>query len=88
FVSILGAETGNLALNILPTGGIYLAGGLPPRILGMLASDVFLDAYFAKGRLSRILKRIPIHVILNTDIGLMGAASFGMDIMKTWDERR
>ena len=88
FVSILGAETGNLALNILPTGGIYLAGGMPPRILGMLASDVFLDAYFAKGRLSRILKRIPIHVILNTDIGLMGAASFGMDIMKTWDERR
>lgn len=88
FVSILGAEAGNLALKLLPTGGIYLAGGISPRIISMLESGLFLDAFLAKGRLSRILKHLPISVILNTDSGLMGAAGYGMDIMKTWNERR
>jgi glucokinase len=81
FVSILGAETGNMALKLLPSGGIYLGGGISPRIIEMLEDGVFLNAFFSKGRLSRILNRIPISVILNTDIGLLGAASFGMDTM-------
>ena len=83
FVSILGAETGNLALKLLPTGGIYLGGGISPRIIEMLENGMFLNAFLSKGRLSRILNRIPISVILNTDIGLLGAAGFGMDIMNT-----
>jgi glucokinase len=81
FVSILGAEAGNLALKVLPTGGIYLAGGIPPRIIEMLEGPSFLDAFLAKGRLSPILKRMPIQVILHTDIGLTGAAGFCMDVV-------
>ncbi len=79
FVDILGAETGNLALKLLPTGGIYLAGGLPPRILSMLEDGAFLDAARAKGRLSTMVHRMPVHVILNTDVGLIGAAGYGLE---------
>jgi glucokinase len=82
FVSILGAETGNLALKFLPTGGIYIGGGLPPRILPMLDDVTFIEAYLAKGRLSPVIGRMPVHVILNTDVGLIGAAGYGMGIMQ------
>ncbi|MCU0575394.1 MAG: glucokinase [Desulfobacterota bacterium] len=82
FVSILGAETGNLALKFLPTGGIYIGGGLPPRILSMIDDVTFIEAYLAKGRLSPVVSRIPVHVILNTDVGLIGAAGYGMGIMQ------
>lgn len=78
FVRILGAETGNLALKLLPTGGIYLAGGLPPRILPMLEGNTFLDAFAAKGRLSHVVRRIPVHVVMNTDVGLLGAAAHAL----------
>ncbi|HOS98678.1 MAG TPA: glucokinase, partial [Deltaproteobacteria bacterium] len=83
FVEILGAETGNLALKMLPSGGIFLAGGLPPRMLPQLADGAFLDAYRDKGRLGTVLMRMPVHVVLNTDIALMGAARYGMDMSST-----
>jgi glucokinase len=82
FVSILGAETGNLALKLLPSGGIYVAGGLPPRIVPMLEEGQFLVAFQAKGRLSHIVRRMPVHVVLNTDVGLIGAAGYGMNVSK------
>lgn len=87
FVSILGAEAGNLALKTLPTGGLYLGGGLSPRIIPSLQGKAFLDAFFSKGRLSDILRRMPVHVILNTDIGLMGAAAYGMDVIQNRHEQ-
>jgi glucokinase len=83
FISILGAETGNLALKLLPAGGIFIGGGIPPRILDAIGSGGFMDAYLQKGRLARIISRMPISVILNTDVGLIGSAGYGMDILTT-----
>jgi glucokinase len=74
FVSILGAEAGNLALKVLATGGVYLGGGIPPRILSLLQGERFLRAFTRKGRLADLLEPIPVRVILNPKVALMGAA--------------
>lgn len=79
FVSVLGAETGNLALKVLATGGVYLGGGIPPRIIPALENKVFLESFTQKGRFSDLVARIPIHVILNPKIALIGAASHGLE---------
>lgn len=78
FVAILGAEAGNLALKILATGGIYLGGGMSPRILEQLEQPVFLEALRSKGRFRQVLTDMPVHVILNPDAGLLGAAAYGL----------
>src|SRR5437588_7752206 len=77
FVSILGAEAGNLALKVLATGGVYVAGGIPRRILPALKRG-FLEAFRRKGRFATLLDRVPVHVVLNSKVGLMGAASLGL----------
>ena len=77
FVSILGAEAGNLALKVMATGGIYLAGGIAPRILESLKDGRFVEAFQNKGRMSDLMGRIPVHVILDPRIGLDGAARAG-----------
>jgi glucokinase len=73
-VRIYGAEAGNLALKLLATGGIYVGGGIAPRILGKLQEGSFLEALDDKGRFSQLLARIPVHVILNDRTALLGAA--------------
>jgi glucokinase len=73
-VSIYGAEAGNLALRLLATGGIYIGGGIAPRILPKLRQCSFLDSLTAKGRFRTMLEQIPVHVILNEHAGLFGAA--------------
>jgi glucokinase len=78
FVAILGAETGNLALKVLATGGVYLGGGMPPRILPLLEENTFLQAFTAKGRFGEFLSRVPVQVILHPETALLGAATFGM----------
>lgn len=78
FVEILGDEAGNLALKVMATGGIYLGGGIPPRILPHLQSPTFLLAFTNKGRFSELLSRIPVHVIRNSKVALLGAAYGGM----------
>lgn len=78
FVSVLGSEAGNLALKVLATGGIYLGGGIPPRILPFLKKPIFLEAFCRKGRFAEMLSKIPIHVILNPEVALMGAAWHGI----------
>src|SRR5438093_3712153 len=62
FVRILGAEAGNMALKVFATGGTYLGGGIPPRILPLLQGPAFLEAFRAKGRLSDLLAHIPVNV--------------------------
>jgi len=74
FVSILAAEAGNLALKILSTGGLYIAGGIPRHVLPFLQEASFMQTFLAKGRLVEALKPIPVHVILNSKVGLQGAA--------------
>jgi glucokinase len=78
FVAILGSEAGNLALKVLSTGGLYLGGGMPPRILSELQKPVFLEALRSKGRFTQLLANMPVHVILNAGAGLLGAAAFGL----------
>ncbi|GAC1356777.1 MAG: glucokinase [Ktedonobacteraceae bacterium] len=77
FVSILGAEAGNLALKILSTGGIYIGGGIPRHVLPFLQEELFMKAFLRKGRLAEVLKPMPVHVILNAKVGLQGAAYRG-----------
>ena len=79
FVSILGAEVGNLALKVLATGGVYLGGGIPPRILSALEKENFMKSFLHKGRLSHVLALMPVHVILNPKVGLLGAAHYGLE---------
>jgi glucokinase len=80
FVAILGAEAGNLALKVLATGGIYLGGGISPRILEDLHKPSFLEALRSKGRFRQLLTNIPLHVIMNSKAGLLGAAAFGLSM--------
>ena len=78
FVSILGSEAGNLALKVLATGGVYLGGGIPPRILSFLREASFMQAFTAKGRFSEMMTKVPLHVILKPEAGLFGAACRGL----------
>jgi len=82
FCSVLGAEAGNMALKVLATGGVYLGGGIPPRILPALKQGVFMQAFLNKGRLSDLLAKVPVHVILNPKIALIGAAFYGLELYK------
>ncbi len=80
FVTILGAEAGNLALKVLSTGGVYIGGGIPPRILSYLTGERFMRAFTHKGRLTQMLTQMPVHVILNPKIALLGAAYHGFEL--------
>jgi glucokinase len=74
FVAILGATAGNLALTCMATGGVFLGGGIPPKILPFLQKPDFLEAFADKGRFRRLMEKIPVKVILNDRAALLGAA--------------
>jgi glucokinase len=76
FVSIYGAEAGNLALKMLATRAVYVGGGIAPRIIGKLHDPRFLESFTNKGRLKPVMQLIPIHVIMNDLTALYGAARF------------
>ncbi|HLX58682.1 MAG TPA: glucokinase [Ktedonobacteraceae bacterium] len=82
FVSALGAEAGNMALKVLATGGVYLGGGIPPRILPYLSNGRFMQSFRNKGRFGQLLSTIPVHVILNPKVALLGAARHGFELVK------
>ncbi|GJM39892.1 MAG: glucokinase [Ardenticatenaceae bacterium] len=81
FVDILAAEASNMALKVLATGGVYLGGGIPPRILNLLQTDRFIAEFGDKGRFSKILLGMPVKVICNPQVALLGAAWAGMDLL-------
>ncbi len=76
FVSAYGASAGNLALTVLSTGGLYLGGGIAPRILPALRWPVFMRSFLDKSPMDALISRIPVKVILNPGAGLLGAASY------------
>ncbi len=76
FVSAYGAEAGNLALKMLSVGGLYVGGGIAPRILEKLKDGTFLKAFTDKGRLSQLLVNTPVRVILESRTALIGAAAY------------
>ncbi len=78
FVSLYGAEAGNLALKILARGGIYVAGGIAPKILDAITRGAFLKSFMTKGRFSHLLGTIPVIVVLNEKTALLGAAHYAL----------
>lgn len=78
FVSILGSEAGNLALTLLATGGIYLGGGIPRRIMPLLRGETFKQGFLDKGRFADMLTRVPVYVITHPHAGVFGAACHGL----------
>ena len=76
FSSAYGAEAGNVALKVLAMGGIYLGGGIAPKILKTLEGGAFTQAFLDKGRLSPLLESIPVRVILDDTCALLGAAAY------------
>jgi glucokinase len=81
FVAVYGAEAGNLALKVLATGGVYLGGGIAPKILPKLRGPAFLEAFTAKGRMRELLRAVPVRVVLNDRAALLGAARHGADLL-------
>ncbi|MBI4786170.1 MAG: glucokinase [Chloroflexi bacterium] len=79
FISILGSEAGNLALKVKAAGGVYLGGGIPPRILPQLQAESFMQAFTRKGRFADLLARVPVRVILHPKPALLGAAQYGLE---------
>ena len=73
FVSLYGAEAGNLALKVLATGGTYVGGGIAPKIIRKLSSTAFMKSFSAKGRIGGLLKDVPVRVITNDKTALLGA---------------
>lgn len=73
FVNIYGAQAGNLALTLLAHGGVYVAGGIAPKIIDFLDSGHFLNAFNGKGRMEPLMRKMPVKVILNPHAGLIGA---------------
>ncbi len=81
FVKALGTVTSNMAVTLLPTGGIYLGGGIPPRILDRLKRADFLGAVADKGRFFSLCSNMPVHVILDPVAAIRGAAWYGLEAM-------
>lgn len=79
FVDAYGAEAGNLALRTMATGGVFLGGGIAPKILPLLTDGRFMRAFLDKGRFRDLLTRVPVRVILNAQAGLLGAAVAAAD---------
>jgi glucokinase len=76
FVEAYGAESGNLALRSVSTGGLFIGGGIAPKILPALGTGLFMRAFLTKPPLEEMLQRMPVKVILNAEAGLLGAAVF------------
>jgi len=78
WISIYGAEAGNLALKLMATGGVFLGGGIAPKIVSKLSGLLFMQAFVSKGRLQPLLESIPVKVITNDKIALFGAARYAV----------
>jgi glucokinase len=82
FTSIYGAAAGNLALQVMAVGGVYVGGGIAPKIIWKLKDGTFMKAFKDKGRLSRIVAQIPVKVIMNERTALLGAASRATNLLR------
>ena len=81
FLSIYGSIAGNLALTSLPFRGLYIAGGIAPRLIEQIKQSQFLEKFRDKGRMSAMMKDFPVHIIMNTDVGLIGARTYAASLV-------
>lgn len=88
FVRIYGAEAGNLALKMMATGGVFLSGGIAFKILTKMKEPAFLQAFVTKGRLQPVLETIPVRVITNDAVGLLGAARYALNSVASEERSR
>lgn len=82
FASLYGAEAGNLALKVMATGGVFIGGGIAPKILAKLQEPFLLEAFFAKGRMRPLLEAMPVRVITNPKVALFGAALYAFGVSR------
>jgi glucokinase len=78
FIRAYGAETGNLALKLLSYGGIYIAGGIAAKILPLMQDGRFLETFRDKGRVGNLIEKIPVHIVLNPQVGLVGSVLYAL----------
>ena len=83
FVEAYGAEAGNLALRGVAAAGVFIGGGIAPKILPALRNGAFMNAFLGKDPMRALLERMPVHVILNHDAGLIGAAVRAREILSS-----
>ena len=88
FCKLYGAEAGNFALKCLASGGVFVAGGIAPKIIDALKDGRFRDAFFDKGRMRPLLEQMPVQVVLDTDAGLLGAAALAAREAQTQNQRQ
>ncbi len=82
FISILAREAANLVLKVVATGGLYIGGGIPPRIISRLKEGSFMDAFVEKGVFTDLLSAVPVHVIMNPKAALIGTARYGLELCR------
>lgn len=82
FLGIYGSVAANLALQCVATGGVFLGGGIPPKVLPAFERPEFLDAFRNKAPMTRLLTSMPVHVVLNREAGLLGAATYAAGLVK------
>ena len=80
FVELFGAEAGNLALKIMATGGLFVGGGIAPRVVDVLKHGRFMEAFVDKGRMRSLLEAVPVRVIMNESTALLGAARYAVTV--------
>jgi glucokinase len=76
FVGVFGAQAGNCALNFMSSGGIFIGGIIAAKVVAKMKSDVFMESFLDKGRMSELLKDMPVKIVLNDDCGIIGAARY------------
>ncbi|WP_018300087.1 glucokinase [Fangia hongkongensis] len=82
FISVYGAVAGNMALATLPRQGLYIVGGIAPKLIDQIKDGRFINMFNDKGRMSGLMKEIPVYVVMNTDAGLNGAAKYAEMLCK------
>ncbi|MCM1982833.1 glucokinase [Lyngbya confervoides] len=83
FVAAYGAEAGNLALKSLPFGGVYIAGGIGPKLQSKMEAPIFIESFLDKGRMRPLLEQMRVSLILNPKVGLMGATYYAQRLVST-----